>query len=665
MAGCSGMPRAALQILLVGAVLLLLAAEKTLYGPQDAGIAILARRSVPGALYNSSSAWLLEFYSSWCGHCINYAPTWRDLGADVQDWNPAIRIGVLNCADEENTAICKDYGVQFYPTFRFFSPFTKDFTQGENYKAEADREVQTVRHVIIDYLESLPAEHRPPACPSLQPISSSDVTSLLTQKDPRYTAIIFESETSYIGREVILDLMQFEHITVRRTLDSDKAMLKRLGVVAVPSCYLIYPNASHGLINIVKPLRSVFSSHLKSLPGVRKKAGAHSALPERLPEEEDVAWKDYDKSKLYTADLESALHYLLRVELATHQTLEGEKLKTFKNLITLLYKLFPGRPHVVKLLETLQEWLVSMPLDKIPYDAILDLVNNKMRISGIYLTSHVEWVGCQGSRAQLRGYPCSLWKLFHSLTVQAAVQPDALANTEFEGDAQAVLKTMRQYIRDFFGCRECAQHFEAMAKESVDSVKTADEAVLWLWRKHNVVNKRLAGAPSEDPKSPKVEWPTPDLCPSCHEEINGLHNWNEKEILAFLKGHYGANQISLKYSDPDSDRQEAEEERKNDNHHPKDPGGGADSRQQKPHDQPILRPDFINKLVPKPIENGKSSEQREGTKTVTFLGLGFSNIDMSLCVVLYVTSSLFLMIMYFFFRVRSRKWKIRYNRPYV
>ncbi|CAJ0966708.1 unnamed protein product [Ranitomeya imitator] len=105
--------------------------------------------------------------------------------------------------------------------------------------------------------------------------------------------------------------------------------------------------------------------------------------------------------------------------------------------------LFPGRPHVVKLLETLQEWLVSMPLDKIPYDAILDLVNNKMRISGIYLTSHVEWVGCQGSRAQLRGYPCSLWKLFHSLTVQAAVQPDALANT---GKMESFL---------LFGCRFC------------------------------------------------------------------------------------------------------------------------------------------------------------------------------------------------------------------
>ncbi|KAM3910973.1 sulfhydryl oxidase 2 [Leptodactylus fuscus] len=667
MAGCSRVPgvRAALQVLLAE-LLVLVAADKMLYGPQDAGISILERKSVPGALYNSSSAWLLEFYSSWCGHCINYAPTWRDLASDVQDWNPAIRIGVLNCADEDNTAICKDYGVQFYPTFRFFGASVRDFTQGENYKAEADREVQSVRHVIIDYLQSLPAEHRPQACPVLQPISSGDITSLLKQKETHYTAIIFESEASYIGREVILDLMSFENIVVRRALNSDKAMMEKLGVVSVPSCYLIYPNASHGLINIVKPLRSVFSSHLKSLPGVRKKAGAHSALPEKLPaedKEKEVAWKDYDESKLYTADLESALHYLLRVELATHQTLEGEKLKTFKDFITLLYKLFPGRPHVVKLLETLQEWLVSMPLDKIPYDAILDLVNNKMRISGIYLTNHVEWVGCQGSRTQLRGYPCSLWKLFHSLSVQAAQQPDALANTEFEGDALAVLKTLRRYIRDFFGCRECAQHFEAMAKESVDSVKTADEAVLWLWRKHNVVNKRLAGAPSEDPKSPKVEWPTPVLCPACHEEINGLHNWNEKEVLTFLKRHYGAKEISLQYADPNSDRRESEDG-KNDHLHTKDPGGGPDYRQNKPRDQP--RPNFMNRLIQKPMEKDKMSEHRAGGKmSVSFLGLGFSNIDMSLCVVLYITSSLFLMIMYFFFRVRSKRWKIRYNRPYV
>ena len=43
-------------------------------------------------------------------------------------------------------------------------------------------------------------------------------------------------------------------------------------------------------------------------------------------------------SKVYMADLESGLHYLLRVELATHHTLEGEELSTFKDFVTVVAK---------------------------------------------------------------------------------------------------------------------------------------------------------------------------------------------------------------------------------------------------------------------------------------------------------------------------------------
>lgn len=56
-----------------------------------------------------------------------------------------------------------------------------------------------------------------------------------------------------------------------------------------------------------------------------------------------------------------------------------------------------------------------------------------------------------------------------------------------------VLSTMRCYVRHFFGCQECAQHFEAMAAESMDQVAGREEAVLWLWSHHNEVNARLAG----------------------------------------------------------------------------------------------------------------------------------------------------------------------------
>lgn len=36
---------------------------------------------------------------------------------------------------------------------------------------------------------------------------------------------------------------------------------------------------------------------------------------------------------------------------------------------------------MVKLMETLSDWLLSLPLQRIPYQAVLDLVDNKMRVS--------------------------------------------------------------------------------------------------------------------------------------------------------------------------------------------------------------------------------------------------------------------------------------------
>ncbi|EHB04829.1 Sulfhydryl oxidase 2 [Heterocephalus glaber] len=600
----------------------------------------------------------------------------EDRGSPLaQDWAAAIRVAVLDCAEEKNQEVCRAYDIHFYPTFRYFKAFTKEFTTGENFRGP-DRELRTVRRTMIDFLQNHTDSSRPPACPGLDPIPPRDVLALLGSHRGHYMAVLFESNSSYVGREVILDLIPYENVVVNRALDGDRAVLEKLGVATVPACYLLHPNGSHGLVQVrdpratfalrlgldsgrswsllacahfrsrapalgspvlcdflspvtpagsalcrgagllspsghrmpaeradacarAKPLRSFFSSYLKSLPDVRKKSLSLPEKPNKEESTEVVAWREFDRqvAKLYTADLESGLHYLLRVELAAHRSLAGAELKTLRDFMTIVAKLFPGRPPVRKLLVTLQEWLATLPLDRIPYNAVLDLVNNKMRISGIFLPSRVRWVGCQGSRPELRGYPCSLWKLFHTLTVQASSQPDALAGTGLEEDPQAVLQAIRRYVRTFFGCRECGQHFEEMATESLDSVKTADQAVLWLWRSHNAVNSRLAGQLSEDPKFPKVPWPTPDLCPACHEEI-----------LSESPQHL------------------------------------LDVRAQSPRG---------------PRARG------EAEAAAPVLGIGFSSLDMSLCLVLYVASSLFLMLMYFFFRVRSKRWKVRLYHPAV
>lgn len=60
---------------------------------------------------------------------------------------------------------------------------------------------------------------------------------------------------------------------------------------------------------------------------------------------------------------------------------------------------------------------------------------------------------------------------------------------------------MRGYVRHFFGCRPCAEHFEEMAKENLSVQNTPSAAVLWLWTRHNQVNNRLAGR-----SQPVVRW---------------------------------------------------------------------------------------------------------------------------------------------------------------
>ncbi|XP_023858539.1 sulfhydryl oxidase 2 [Salvelinus sp. IW2-2015] len=634
-----------------------------LYSEEDP-VVILTSATVKQTLLNSSTAWLVQFYSSWCGHCIQYSPTWKALAGDVKDWEHAIRIGVLDCAHENNFDICKEFGIHFYPTFRYFKARGPTFDVGKTYRG-ADRELQTVRQLMVNFLQNHTRQDRPVSCPPLEPYSSADILPLIGQKSNQYTAVIVENEDSYVGREVILDLMMYQGLTVKRALSSEKSLTEKLGINSFPSAYLLHPNGTHAILHVQKRLRFFFSSFLKLLLGVHRKLSTSGAPQEPLLEGPRgpgtaEALKDFEKSKVYMADLESGLHYLLRVELATHQTLEGEELKTFKDFVTVVAKLFPGRQSVVKLLETLLEWLVSLPLEKIPFDAILDLVNNKMRISGMFLSDQLQWVGCQGSRVGLRGYPCSLWTLFHVLTVQAASRPDALANTGLEENPKAVLQTMRKYIVNFFGCQECGKHFEEMAVASLPQVKSVDQAVLWLWRKHNQVNGRLAGTMSEDPHFPKTQWPSPDLCPTCHEEQDGIHVWNEDKVLMFLKQHYGAANISPKhmYSSQHDPNQEAL--------------GSPDNKPIKATQEKTVAPEssllHANHAKQSDVEGAGQAgtgAHRETRPGVSFLGLGFSSVDMSLCVVLYAFSCVFLMVMFFFFRVRSKRWKIRYNRPYV
>lgn len=163
------------------------------------------------------------------------------------------------------------------------------------------------------------------------------------------------------------------------------------------------------------------------------------------------------------------------------------------------------------------------------------------------------WVGCQGSKPNLRGFTCGLWTLFHYLTVQAA-------ETKLSEDPLVTLQAIHGYVKYFFGCSDCSKHFQTMAiKDHIWSVPNKDDAVLWLWQAHNNVNLRLKNdAVSMDPEFPKIEYPSEQICLDCrrsgtssnHSNVNIKNNgsnpvhWNKTEVLMYLKRIYAPQNIS-------------------------------------------------------------------------------------------------------------------------
>lgn len=58
-------------------------AQPSLYNASDP-IVLLTTIDFQHTILATSNAWLVEFYSSWCGHCIDFAPAFRELANDVK-----------------------------------------------------------------------------------------------------------------------------------------------------------------------------------------------------------------------------------------------------------------------------------------------------------------------------------------------------------------------------------------------------------------------------------------------------------------------------------------------------------------------------------------------------------------------------------------------------
>lgn len=105
----------------------------------DPEIITLSYSDFQVSVEGSEDIWFINFYSPFCSHCHDLAPTWREVAQELEG---VIRFGAVNCQEEWN--LCRRQGIQSYPSLVLYP--THEFHRGS-------RNTRSLVKFILDSLE--------------------------------------------------------------------------------------------------------------------------------------------------------------------------------------------------------------------------------------------------------------------------------------------------------------------------------------------------------------------------------------------------------------------------------------------------------------------------------------------------------------------------------
>lgn len=515
----------------------------SLYDEND-DILIINDENYREKIYNQDQIIMVEFYAHWCGHCKRFAPTYKSLAESVRDWHSVVKIAALNCADELNKDVCRQFGVRGYPTIKMIPART---ARGAGVETK-DRDLPSMTKAIIRQVEVARGIHKPPQFPTFRSLredfSSSEIERILaTRPSTEKIVISFQSDLrASLAKEIALDALTFKGVDVYSARSTSR--LARQYGVGRPDTVVLVERSGNKVIGYTRAdvqkylANPTASTTLKPTTATRTTTApiattmATATTTSRMKDELDV----------YEIDLESAIHYSLRQEMGMVNVFRDESLDALKAYVKALAKYFPGREPVRQWLDILDRKLDHVT-DSLTHNQYKDLV--EYETDSAFLPEKTEYLGCKGSEEGKRGYPCSLWTLFHTLSVSAYKHNNLTSRSSPEFKPQEILEVMTKYVENFFGCRHCAKHFLEMASEP-RQIFTYEGSVLWLWHAHNRVNNRLKGDETEDKQFPKQLFPSQQSCPHCRiGKHRGLPIWNMGNVINFLERHYSRTRLRL------------------------------------------------------------------------------------------------------------------------
>lgn len=417
-----------------------------------------------------------------------------------------------------------------YPTVRYFPPHPQPNDFGVDFLRSFN--VQEMKDFLIEKLQETQTSNATESF--LCDIQPYEKVSIVSDSNYLLTYVIIDEPDNKIAQELVIDYCPVKKIKLIYSLNNNTALVELLKPNIYPSLFRVQSdkfiflaggnNKTHFTETINADLESIHMTPFNIIDMTTK-------LYNLLFQKNQGLVNDFNT--VYLSDLEATLKYSLEHEIVSRSVISGDALEALKTYLELLIECFPSSLRGKKFIKLVMEHTTNN--DSISGEELGSFISRYELLLKPYVTKNI-WIGCEGSHPMYRKYPCGLWTLFHTLTVQASTKN----LTTFSGPQ--VLEAIAGYVKHFFGCTDCSEHFMNMATSIKSNVSSLDDAVLWLWSAHNQVNQRLAGDVTEDPMHPKIIFPLKSHCENCH--LQGTDEWNKTAVIKYLKNMYSS--ISLK-----------------------------------------------------------------------------------------------------------------------
>ncbi|XP_017083958.2 sulfhydryl oxidase 2 [Drosophila eugracilis] len=539
-------------LLLLSTQFILFGISELLYKPED-NVEQLNFTTFEAKLGDPTSGKLVKFYNAFCEDSQNYLPGFRNLSRRLYKWRRILKIYVLDCSQDDNNKICRSYIIRSTPTLRYFPQSYQRMPNdlGTDITSRNVREIQSDLALFLKDLDHFNMFKREDNVADIfkdnanlkyvvmvfQMCLSEFLPHFETgnSDEERFASLDDCNENNpvvaAIGRNTLLELLPYEDVIVR--IFDDHEIYTKFGISPVPNLLvMVNRDGNHLLLTPeVDTSHAYVAAVQQFLIFINK--NPQKPLPKTLPPniEEALRYEIFEHHKhhshrIFRADLERAIDQILNVELLRPTHFVGAKLTVLRNFLRLLKFLSPLKEEAK---ERLVGLYYSMRLKrKLTRAGLQEILLKSLKD---YQFDGKQYVGCIASRPSLRGFNCSLWTLFHYLSVESEHIKIASVVLVFHG-----------YVKLFMNCKECSQKIKEFKKiYPIANITENNQEILWLWRAHNYVNKELAGDSTEDPLFPKIQFPSEKDCPNCR---GNKSEWRTDEVLKYLKTIYCLKNLS-------------------------------------------------------------------------------------------------------------------------